>query len=165
VVAGFQTVISSQSRPDEPGYVVPLAVVVVAALTIGNLVVSYRVDRATEAERLRVIGLLTFALDVVAITALVWIYSTHPQDSTWVAAFVLPLEGAVRYGLSGAIRPVPVTLSRQRLRGEWFERRFVGYEALLRAVASRISVAVVVAVVAGVMGRSLERAAGLARER
>ena len=165
VVAGLQTVISSQSRPDEPGYVVPLAVIVVAALTIGNVVVSYRVDRVTEAERLRVIGLLAFALDVTAITALVWIYSTHPQDSTWVAAFVLPLEGAVRYGLPGAIPPVAVTLVSQGLREEWFASRFPGYDANFRAVAFRISVEAVVAVVAGVMARSLEREADLARER
>jgi signal transduction histidine kinase len=68
--------------------------------------------------------------------------------------FILPLEGAIRYQVKGALVPVVVTLVSQCLRELSFHYRFPSYRADFAAVAFRIGVELVIAVVAGIMARS-----------
>jgi signal transduction histidine kinase len=152
-VAG--TILAVRNETAAPGYVAPLGFVLVSMLAVGNVVVSVLTDGAETHGRIRLIGLGAFLLDIGVLTALVWTFMNSPGDSAWVVVYILPLEGAVRYQVKGALLPVVVTLISQCLRELSFEQRFPSYRANVAAVAFRIGVELVVAVVAGIMARSL----------
>ncbi|HEX9123369.1 MAG TPA: ATP-binding protein [Actinomycetota bacterium] len=166
-VVGFGVLLTAASMrtdPGQPDYVLPLGFLLVAGLALGNVLVSALAERARRVERLRVIGLAAFALDLVVITGLVWTYAT-PGNSLWVLTYVLPLEGAVRYRLVGALVPVALNLVAEPLRELYVTVRFPFHQYLTSAVAFRIGVELAVAMVAGLMARSLRREADRARER
>lgn len=167
-VVGFgvlETIVTLQVRPDAPGYVAPVGLVLVAILAIGNVFVSTVTERAERVEQIKRIGLFAFALDIAVIIGLIWTYATRPGDSTWVVSFILVLEGAIRYQVAGALVPVVIALVSQAMRELAFEARFTGYKPNFAAVGFRVGVEMVVAVVAGLMARSLRREADKARER
>ncbi len=167
-VVGFgvlQSVVTLRLRPDAPNYVAPVGFVLVAVLAIGNVVITALIERADLAEELVPIGLCAFVLDTVVTIGLVWTYTTRPADSTWVVAFILPLEGAIRYQLVGALIPVGVTLVSEAVRQYSFTDRIAGYHANLATVGFRVGVELVIAVVAGLMARSLRKEADKARQR
>jgi signal transduction histidine kinase len=160
-----QTVVTVSNETTAPGYVAPVAFVLIAALAMGNVLISALADSAETRRRIGTVGLAAFSLDIAVMSALVWTFTNSPQDSAWVVAFILPLEGAIRYQVKGALVPVAITLIAQTVRELSFEDRFAGYHADLHAVAFRIGVEVVIAIVAGIMARSFRREIALTAER
>jgi signal transduction histidine kinase len=160
-----QTAFALRDQAVNPDYVLPLEFVLVAILAIGNLVLSAAVERAVRARQLRWVGLVGFVLDIVVITGLIWTSGASPEDPIWVIAYVLPLEGSIRFGLLGALAPVLVNLVSELLRESYLVERFPGHRYMVTAVAFRVGIGLVVAVAAGLMARSLEREAEKARER
>jgi signal transduction histidine kinase len=144
-------------------YSLPLALGLVTALAVGNTLMSVLVDRATTPEELRRFGLWAFALDIVVVLGLVWA-SRGPDNETWVVAYILPLEGAIRYGIVGALVPVAITAISEGLREASLADR-LGRPFHLGSVAFRLTIQLAIAIVAGAMARSLEREAEKARER
>jgi signal transduction histidine kinase len=160
-----QTAFALRDQAVNPDYVLPLEFVLVAVLAIANVVLSTAVERATEVRQLRWVGIGGFALDILVITGLIWTSGASPADPVWVIAYVLPLEGAIRYGLPGALLPVAVNVVSELVREQYLVDRFPGHPYVASAVAFRIGIGLVVAVAAGLMARSLEREAEKARER
>ena len=160
-----QTAFALRDQAVNPDYVLPLEFVLVAVLAIANVVLSATVERATHAEQLRWVGVGGFALDILVITGLIWTSGASPADPIWVIAYVLPLEGAIRYGVPGALTPVAVNLVSEILREQYLVDRFPGHVYMPSALAFRVGIGLVMAVVAGLMARSLEREAEKARER
>ena len=168
VVVAFgvaQTAFALRDQGVDPDYVLPLEFVLVAALAFGNVLLSTAVERASRADQLRSVGVCGFALDIVVITGLIWTSGASPADPIWVIAYVLPLEGAIRFGVLGALTPVVVALASELIREQYLVDRFPGHVYALSAVAFRVGIGLVVAIVAGLMARSLEREAEKARER
>ncbi len=167
-VVGFgvlESAVSLRLHPDRPDYAISAGFALVAALAIGNVVVSILTERATRVEQLRPVGLAAFVLDLVVITGIVWAYTT-PGNSLWVLAYLLPLEGAVRYQLWGALIPVLVTLAVEPLRELYVSSVPAhGHPYEITAVVTRVGIELVVALVAGLMAGSLRREADRARER
>jgi signal transduction histidine kinase len=160
-----QTAFALRDQAVNPDYVLPLEFVLVAVLAIGNVLLSTVVERATRVRQLRWVGICGLALDVLVITGLIWTSGASPADPVWVIAYVLPLEGAIRYGLWGALVPVVVNVVSELMREQYLVDRFPGHPYMASAVAFRVGIGLVVAVVAGLMARSLEREAEKARER
>lgn len=160
-----QTAFALRDQAVNPDYVLPLEFVLVAILAIGNVVLSAAVERAVRARQLRWVGIVGFVLDVVVVTGLIWTSGASPADPIWVIAYVLPLEGSLRYGLPGALAPVMVNLASELLRESYLVDRFPGHRYMVTAVAFRVGIGLVVAIAAGLMARSLEREAEKARER
>jgi signal transduction histidine kinase len=160
-----QTAFALRDQAVNPDYVLPLEFVLVAVLAIGNVLLSTVVERATRVRQLRWVGICGLALDVLVITGLIWTSGASPADPVWVIAYVLPLEGAIRYGLWGALAPVVVNIVSELVREQYLVDRFPGHPYMASAVAFRVGIGLVVAVVAGLMARSLEREAEKARER
>lgn len=161
MLGGLLTFLTAQDRTDAPGYAVPLGFGLVAVLAIGNVLITLAVERAKRPEDLAPVGFGAFLLDIAVITGLVWIGADRPDDATWVVAYLLPLEGAIRYGLPGALLPVVVNLVSEIAR----EMRPSGDGADLATIATRVGMELVVAVVAGLMARSMQREADRAQER
>ncbi len=159
----LQSVAAARSTSPAPGYSVPVGFALVALLGIANVVVSVLTERAGGLETLRRIGAVVFGVDIAVVTGLVWTYTT-PGNSLWVIAYVLPLEGALRFGLVGAALPLLVALVAEPLRDIATSARH-GLEPQPWAIVFRVGVESVVAVVAGLMARSLRREAERARDR
>jgi signal transduction histidine kinase len=144
-------------------YSLPLALGLVTALAVGNTLMSVLVDRAATPGELRRFGVWAFGLDIVVVLGLVWA-SRGPDNETWVVAYILPLEGAIRYGLVGALVPVAITAISEGMREASLADR-LGRPFHTGSVAFRLAIQLAIAIVAGAMARSLDREAEKARER
>jgi signal transduction histidine kinase len=102
-----------RDRGDDPAFALPLAVALVIGLTIGNLAISSSVRRATEPAQFRSIGAVAFVLDAVVILGLVWLVPTGPADPVWVLGYLVPLEGAARWGVRGGLIGATLFLGEQ----------------------------------------------------
>jgi signal transduction histidine kinase len=134
------------------------------ALAVWNVVVMIALRRQVSLPTLRRIGLVTFAVDAAVVFGIAWLNSYDPQGSVWVVIYILPLEGAVRYGLNGALATVGVTLLSELARETYMAMRFDSYEFLFPGVILRVGIQGIVALVAGFMARSLAREADNAAE-
>lgn len=149
--------------PFTPDYTVPLGFALVAVLAVSNVLVSVLTERAARTASVRRIGVVAFAIDTAVITGLVWTYTT-PTNSLWVIAYVLPLEGALRFGLVGALVPLAIAVATEPAREVALAGRY-DLVAQPWGIAFRVGVETVVALVAGLMARSLRREAERARDR
>jgi signal transduction histidine kinase len=145
----------------------------IALLALGNAAVWVGARRAGSLRGLRRLGVSAFALDAAVIFGVTWAYSHNPNDTTWVATYVLPLEGAIRYQLRGAFASVGLTLVNEVAREAYLAARFdVPQPALFLPawdfepsnVAFRVGLQAVIAAVAGYMARSLAQQRDRAEE-
>jgi len=143
----------------------PFAGALAVALLIGNALVVVGAHRAATPRQIRALGVLAFALDSVVALGLVWVTTRAPADPSWVIAYLLPLEGAVRYGVVGALAPIPLILVSEVVREAWLDSSFALYGFEVTAVAFRVGMAAVIATVAGLFASSMRREAERARER
>jgi signal transduction histidine kinase len=153
--------------PHASDEVVRLGYALVAGLLAGDIVVLVLTERLRTARGLGVLGEAAFALDAAVIFGLAWAYSYDPKGPVWVVIYILPLEGAIRYQLRGAIVTVALTALNETVREVYLAHRFAAaYPFLVSNVLFRVGIQGLIAAVAGLMARSLdlqaERAAGQA---
>ena len=74
-----------------------------ALLTVGSLFVWGTLARVTEEAALRSLGRTAFALDAIVICGFVWVFAFEDPSVTWALLFLVPLEGALRYRMKGAL--------------------------------------------------------------
>jgi signal transduction histidine kinase len=143
------------------------------ALAVGNVVIWRLARRFSTLRRLRVLGMAAFSLDIAVIFAIAWAYSYDPRDPAWVAMYILPLEGAIRYRLRGALAVVALTLISETGREFYLAARFSAPEPELLIlrwefnpanIAFRVGMQLVIAMVAGLMAKTLARQAHRERE-
>lgn len=140
----------------------------IGALAAGNLVMYLVWRRASTSGALEKLGFASYAFDIAIIFSFTWLYSYDPKGNTWVIIYILPLEGAIRYGLQGALSAVALALANEIGREQYLSDRFaLQYPFLWSNVVFRIGIDLIIALVAGFMARSLAkeaaRAAGEAR--
>lgn len=75
----------------------------VVLLGIGNVANRVAMERISSDRELARLGALTFVFDAVIVMGFVWVYAYEDPYVTWALLFVLPLEGALRYRLYGAL--------------------------------------------------------------
>jgi signal transduction histidine kinase len=159
-----QTLIQT-ADPGAPAFAVPLGGLLTAGLLLGNVLVARIARRAKDGRTLAWIGVLAFVLDSVVILGLVWVAAHEPSDPAWVMAYLLPIEGAMRYGMVGALAPLSVILLSEVGRELFLAARFPGYEFATPDVSFRVGMAAVIAVVSGMFAGSLRREAERASDR
>ncbi|HEV8571800.1 MAG TPA: ATP-binding protein [Actinomycetota bacterium] len=161
----FQTWQVAISPQAQPSYVIPLTLALLGVLAVGNLVITRLASRTTASRTLRLIGFGAFGLDVAVVVAVSWIYSYDPGDTTWVLMYVLPMEGALRYQLRGAVATIALALVSELAREAYVDALSPRYEFMLQAATFRVGVLAIIALVAGVMARSLALRAAEADQR
>lgn len=164
VVLGLYLVFQTNSGVQPPGpfaseTVLLLGYIIITALGIGNVLVWIAVNRSKTLLSLQRLGWAAFLMDAVVILSLAWTYSYDPKGSTWVVIYILPLEGALRYQLEGALVTVAITLLNETAREAYLAVRFPEYTSLIANVAFRVGIQSIIALVAGFMSRSLARQA------
>jgi signal transduction histidine kinase len=164
LVAAFGAVqvgFAIRDRGHDPGFALPLAVALVIGLTIGNLAIANALRRGLEPSQLRSIGIAAFVLDAVVLSGLVWVVPNGPADPVWVIGYLIPLEGAARWGLRGGLVGAGVFFVGQLLQ----EAARADIAAGASQVAFRAGMAFVVGGVAGSFVSSLRRTADEAAAR
>ena len=117
IVAAFGAVqvgFAIRDRASDPTFVLPLGVALVVGLTVGNVAIAGAARKA-EGAPLEALGILAFALDALVILGLVWLTTDGPADPVWVVGYLIPLEGAARWGLPGAALGAAAFLAGQLL--------------------------------------------------
>jgi signal transduction histidine kinase len=167
IVAGFgaaQVGFAIRDRTIDPGFVLPLGVALVMGLAIGNVAIASAANRA-DATQLRSIGVLAFALDTIVILLLVWLSTDGPADPVWVVGYLVPLEGAARWGLPGATIGAIAFLGGQLLPAIGLAASPAAAKVGAPAIAFRAGMALVVGAVAGSFASLSRREAALADRR
>ena len=72
-------------------------------LGLGNLAIWGALARIKDERDLARLGAATFAFDTIVVMGLVWLFAFEQPYVTWAVLLVLPLEGALRYQLFGAL--------------------------------------------------------------
>jgi signal transduction histidine kinase len=167
IVAGFgaaQVGFAIRDRTIDPGFVLPLGVALVMGLSIGNVAIASAANRA-DADQLRGIGVVAFSLDAIVILLLVWLSTDGPADPVWVVGYLVPLEGAARWGLAGAAIGATTFLAGQLLPTVGVPAAPSAANVGAPAIAFRAGMALVVGVVAGSFASLSRREAALADRR
>ena len=162
LVAAFgavQVAFAVRDRGNDPAFALPLAVALVIGLAVGNLAISSSVRKADPGQ-LRSIGVVAFALDAVVILGLVWLVPSGPADPVWVLGYLVPLEGAARWGLRGGLIGAALFLGEQIMA----EAARAQGAAGASQVSFRAGMALVIGAVAGSFVSSLQRAAAEAAD-
>lgn len=153
------------SGPDTPSNLVPISFQTVAALGIGNLLIMQLMRRARTLTQLRRIGYFAFALDIVVVFSNIWLGSYDRLSTSWTLAYAIPLEGAIRYQMPGAAISIAVfslsELARDFYRTSLFDD--LGFEAA--SFTYRVGLFAIIALIAGVMARNLQRERSAAESR
>ena len=151
--------------PEPPDYARPLGYALVGVVAVGNLLIMAAVSRAREAASLRRIGAAAFGLDIAVLFSFVWLFSYDRHETTWVLLYVLPLEGAIRYGMRGALWALGVTAAFEAVREVYRIVLFDDYPFVVNAWSFRVGIGAVIAFFAGFTARSWQRAAAKAERR
>ena len=159
-----QTLIQT-ADPGAPSFAVPLGGALTAGLFVSNVLIARIARRANDGRTLGWIGVLAFVLDSVVILGLVWVAAHHPANPAWVIVYLLPIEGAMRYGMAGALAPLSVILLSELGRELSMAAEFPRYAIATSDVSFRVGMAAVIAVMSGMFAGSLRREAERATER
>ena len=150
-----QVAFAVRDRGNDPAFALPLAVALVIGLAVGNLAISSSLRKAANAAQLRSIGVVAFTLDAVVILGLVWLVPSGPADPVWVLGYLVPLEGAARWGLRGGLIGGALFLGEQIMA----EAARAQVAAGASQVSFRAGMAFVIGAVTGSFVSSLQRTA------
>ena len=148
-----------------PSYAFELGLVLTLGMLLSNLFFTQFVAQARRLSDVRWVGAVAFLLDTVVILEWVWVAAAKPSDPAWVMAYLLPIEGAMRYGILGAFAPLPVLLVSEIAREMYLADEFPSYHFVGPAVAFRVGMAAVIALVAGMFANSLRKESEYATDR
>ena len=167
VLLGGYLVVQTNNTPVPPyasRAVLAFAFSLIVLLFIGNVLIIAGMRRIRTVEGFKRLGLAAFALDGVVLYGIAWAYSFDPRGSTWVVMYILPLEGALRYQLNGALAVVAVSFVNEIAREAYMSLRFTeqrpdlflpkyGFE--VGRIAFRVGMLALIASITGFMARSL----------
>ncbi|MDP9405164.1 MAG: HAMP domain-containing histidine kinase [Actinomycetota bacterium] len=140
---------------DSAARVRPYGYALVGLLVAIAVAVEVVVRTVVDARRLRIIGTGVLVADVAAAVGFVYLYTFGAVSSQWALLVVLPLEGALRYQLAGALAVwaslVPLYVARELLATRLF---VAGVPP--GAVFYRLGLLLVVALFAGFIARDLD---------
>ena len=167
IVAAFGAVqvgFAIRDRASDPTFVLPLGVALVVGLTLGNVAIAGAARKA-EGAQLQALGILAFALDALVIVGLVWLATDGPADPVWVVGYLVPLEGAARWGLLGAALGAAAFLVGQLLPEIGVAVATAAMKTHAPTIAFRAGMALVVGTVAGSFASLSRREAAVAARR
>jgi signal transduction histidine kinase len=80
-----------------------LAWILLALLGLGNLTIWGTVARVHHERALERLGAASFIFDALIVMGFVWVFAYENPYVSWALLFLLPMEGALRYRLAGAL--------------------------------------------------------------
>jgi signal transduction histidine kinase len=131
-----------------------MGLALVALIAIGNLIIMalHRVTTSPRAITTLAVGSLIF--DGVVIAGFVWLYTFDQTAALWAIVFILPLEGARRFQLTGAMGAWLGGTVLYSAREIWGSHRF-DYPLQWNSISFRMGIGFIIALVAGLLARDL----------
>lgn len=157
VLFGAFQISQTHGPPETPAYFFPGGYASIAALAIGNILITRLAGRSGDVSSLRRIGYAAFSLDMAVILANIWLDSYVPGSTSWTLGFVLPLEGAIRYQMVGAAASIGAFAASEVAREAYLLSLFEDHAVEISGVTYRVGLLAIIAFVAGLMARNLER--------
>jgi signal transduction histidine kinase len=155
--AAFATVqiITYSTEPYPPG-VEAAALGLAGALAAANVVIWVLTRRDLSLPGARALSISALSVDVVVASGFVWLYAFDQVSALWAILLILPLEGAIRFALPGALATWAAATVLYFGREVWGSDRY-GYPLEWNSISFRMGVALLTALVAGMMARDLLR--------
>ncbi|MCW2926939.1 MAG: Chemotaxis protein methyltransferase CheR [Thermoleophilia bacterium] len=98
----------------------------------------------------------SLATDVLAASAMTWVYAFDPETAIFAVLYLAAIEGAFRYGMRGAMYTMVVVSLGYAAREVWASRVW-GTDPLPASVSFRMGVGFLIAAIAGGMAERYER--------
>ncbi len=137
-------------RVQEAGYLLT------AVLVLGNAAAWLAHRRAVTLRRAQRLAVASFSFDLLISAAFVWLFTFDETSAIWAVLYVIPLEGALRFRVWGAMAAwvgITVLYTAREIFG--YER--YGYELLWYSITFRMGIGFLIALVAGLMAEDLIR--------
>ena len=141
--------------PYPPG-VVPWAVSTVVLLAVGNAGAWAALRRGPTLPAARRLQIATLLLDGLVVMGLVFVYTFDADTAMWAVIYILPLEGALKFGLRGALVTIASATLAYTLR-ELYGAAAYDNPFLPTSISFRMGIGFIIAWVAGAMASSLVR--------
>jgi signal transduction histidine kinase len=141
--------------PYPPG-VLPVAFALVFVLAAGNVVAWAALRRTATVRGARQLQAGTLLLDGLVVMGLVVVYTFDVDTAMWAVIYILPLEGALKFGLRGSLTTMAAATVAYSLR-ELYGMAEYGNPFLATSVSFRMGIGFIIAWVAGAMASSLVR--------
>jgi len=141
--------------PWPPGFK-EVGLVLTGILILGNLAVWFGYRRAHTLRRARQLAVATLLFDTVMASAFVWLITFDEISAIWAVLYVMPLEGALRFRLRGALVAWAMSTVLFSIRELWGSERY-GYQLLWHTVSFKMGIGLLIALVAGIMAEDLVR--------
>jgi signal transduction histidine kinase len=155
VVFSVVQVLAYRTQPYPPG-IEPAALALAGLLALVNLAIWLASRRTADLRGARILSVVALASDILLASGFVWLYAFDPVSALWSILFILPLEGAIRFGLGGALVSWgAVTIL--YLGREIYADVAYGDPFEPESVSFRMGVGLMIALVAGMMARNLTR--------
>lgn len=162
---GFATlqVLAYQDAPYPDNLpVYALALVTIGVLAVGNLMGRWALARAPGHREVRAVALATLGLDVLVASSFVWLWTFDQTSALWAVLFILPLEGAIKFQLPGALWVWTLTTAIYVGREFWGSATYEGFVLQWNSITFRMGIGFLIALVAGFMARDLMHQRALA---
>jgi signal transduction histidine kinase len=134
----------------------PFAAALVGLLALVGVAAEAAVRLVRDADRLRQLGLVFLVADVAIAVAFVLSYRFDPVSSLWAVLTILPLEGAIRFQLAGAVGVAAVLAPAAAVR-EVLVARGTPVAFSAGVVTFRVGLLLLVALFAGLITRELDK--------
>jgi signal transduction histidine kinase len=136
-------------------------------LALANLAILAANGRVRTLSGARALGVAGIAVDTAVASGFVWLFTFDQLSALWVVLFILPLEGAIIFQLRGALATWAIVTAIYVARELWGARTFpedyvVGVQ--WSSVTFRMGIALLIAMVVGLMARDLVRERSRLRE-
>ncbi len=125
-------------------------------LGVGNIALTIVSRRVENVRWARVVALVGLALDAFVANGFVWLYTFDASSALWAVLFILPLEGAIRFRMRGAIGVWVATAAIYTARELWGSAHY-GYRFAAESISYRMGINLLIALVVGLMARDLTR--------
>lgn len=149
VVFGAVALTIQPGYPDQATEITAWAIL--GLLALGNLVIWGAIARIPVEGDHSKLSLGSFLLDSIVVMGFVWIYAFEDPYVTWALLFLIPMEGALRYRLTGAMLSalavalffIPQSFRRADFVGDGFDVptfvSVVGFATLVAAITGAMA--------------------------
>lgn len=142
-------------RPYPPG-AMEFGLALVLLLAAGNLAVWATMRRVATLEMAQRVSLLSLSFDVGVVMGFVFTYTFDQDTAIWALIYILPLEGAIRFQLKGAVGTMGCAAAIYAGREVYGSAVFEN-DLLLTSISFRMGIGFIVAAVGGTTASSLLR--------
>jgi signal transduction histidine kinase len=155
--AAFATiqVLAYDTEPYPPG-VESAALALAGVLAAANAAIWLLSRRQLSLPGARALSISALSVDILVASGFVLLYAFDPLSALWAVLLILPLEGAIRFALPGALATWAAAAILYVGREVWGSDRY-SYPLEWNSISFRMGIALLVALVGGLMARNLLR--------